>query len=164
AVLGALLFANAGVKMSVINSEADALKGQLADVPKGSKVLGVYVDLSSGSAFNTHALSLAVIERAAYVPNLFTNTSFVDVAPSMVDLHMPQANPVFAQDLAALADRPRVASENGYWSPAFANDWPAQWDYLLMFKTAEQNALSGLPVCAVSATPEIILYKTEPCA
>lgn len=164
AVLGALLFANAGVKMSAINSEADALKGQLADVPKGSKVLGVYVDLSSGSAFNTHALSLAVIERAAYVPNLFTNTSFVDVAPSMVDLHMPQANPVFAQDLAALADRPRVASENGYWSPAFANDWPAQWDYLLMFKTAEQNALSGLPVCAVSATPEIILYKTEPCA
>ena len=103
-----------------------------------------------------------MIERDAYVPNLFTN-SFVDVAPAMVDLHMPQANPVFAQDLAALAERPRVASENGYWSPAFANDWPEQWDYLLMFKTPEQDDLSELPVCAVSATPEIILYKPKPC-
>lgn len=164
AVLGALLFANAGLKMSAINSQATALRGQLAEVPKGAKVLGVYVDLSSGTAFNTHALSLAVIERAAYVPNLFTNTSFVDVTPAMVDLHMPQANPVFAKDLATLATRPRIASENGYWSTAFANDWPEQWDYLLMFKTAEQPALSDLPVCAVSATPEIILYKTEPCA
>ncbi|NQY40953.1 MAG: hypothetical protein HRT80_12735 [Henriciella sp.] len=163
AVLGALSFANAGLKMSAIDSQANALKAQLVDLPKGSKVLGVYVDLSSGTAFNTHALSLAVIERDAYVPNLFTNTSFVDVAPALVDLHMPQANPVFAQDLAALAERPRVASENGYWSPAFANDWPEQWDYLLMFKTPEQDDLSELPVCAVSATPEIILYKTEPC-
>ena len=164
AVLGALLFANAGVKMSVINSQANALQDQLAEIPEGSKVLGVYVDLSSGTAFNTHALSLAVIERNAYVPNLFTNTSFVDVAPAMVDLHMPQANPVFAKDLPALAEQARAASENGYWSPSFANDWPEQWDYLLMFKTAEQEALSDLPVCALSATPEIILYKTEPCA
>ena len=164
AVLGALLYVNAGLKMSVINAQANGLKEQLADIPMGSKVLGVYVDLFSGTAFNTHALSLAVIERNAYVPNLFTNTSFVDVTPAMVDLHMPQSNPVFAKDLAALAERPRIASENGYWSQQFANDWPGQWDYLLMFKSADQDALSDLPVCAVSATPEIILYKTEPCA
>lgn len=164
AVLTILLFANAGLRLSETHRQTLALQDQLAVVPKGSKVLGVYADLSSRTAFNSHALSFAVIERAAYVPNLFTNTSFVDVTPAMVDLHMPQSNPVFAKNLAMLADRRAIASENGFWSKGFANDWPEQWDYLLMFKTAEQDALSDLPVCAVSATPQIIIYKTEPCA
>ena len=77
---------------------------------------------------------------------------------------MPQSDPVLAKNLATLAERPAIASENGFWSKGFANDWPEQWDYLLMFKTAEQDGLSDLPVCAVSATPQVIIYKTEPCA
>ena len=160
----ALLFTNAGTQMQNVDHQSQALRQQLVDLPIGSKIMAVYADEQSGNAFTVHAVSLAVIDRAAFVPNLFTNTSFVDVTPGVVDLHMPQAWPIGAADLAMLADRPAVASENGYWSKDFANDWPRRWDYLLMFKTAEQDALSDLPVCAVSATPEIILYKTEPCA
>ena len=161
--VAALLFLNAGAKMSEIDRQADSLREQLADLPKGAKILAVFSDVSVGSPFNMHAPSLAVIERAAYIPNLFTNTSFVDVKPAMVDLHMPQANPVLAQDLPTLATRARVAAPHGFWSSEFANDWPEQWDYLLLFKSADHSGLSDLPVCAVSATPEIILYKTEPC-
>ncbi|MFN3213265.1 MAG: hypothetical protein ACE37M_09175 [Henriciella sp.] len=163
AALATLLFVNAGLQMSKTHSKAKGLQDQLATLPEGSKLLGVYADPSSRTAFNSHALSFAVIERAAYIPNLFTNTSFVDVTPAMVDLHMPQSDAVLAQNLALLAERPAVPSENGYWSKDFANDWPRRWDYLLMFKQPDQAALSDLPVCAVSATPEIILYKTEPC-
>lgn len=159
----ALLFANAGTQMQQVDRQSQALRAQLVDLPKGSKVMAVYADEQSGNAFTVHGVSLAVIDRAAFVPNLFTNTSFVDVTPQMVDLHMPQAWPIGAKDLATLADRPAIASENGYWSKDFANDWPRRWDYLLMFKTPAQEGLTDLPVCAVSATPEIILYKTEPC-
>lgn len=162
--LGFVAFANAAIQMASIDRQADTLRAQLAALPTGQKVLITFYDEESNTPFAAHAGALAVIERNAYVPNLFTNTSFVDVAPQMIDLHMPQSKPVYSDELLDWAARPTVASENGHWSLSFAADWPNQWDYLLFFKTAEQSALGDLSVCEISATPTVILYQTKPCA
>lgn len=163
AVIAVLAFANGAAQMIVVDRQFDDLKRVLADLPEGERVLHVLSDPGHDSAFTAHASALAVIERSAYVPNLFTNTSPVDVTADMVDWHMPQAKPLFAEDLAELAAKPAVASRNGYWSLAFAHGWPDRWDYLLYFKSSDGAGLTAAPVCEVSATPEIILYKTGAC-
>ena len=158
-----LAFANGALQMAWVDRQNSALKSVLSDMPRGAKVLTVYAEAEIDSAFTAHAGALAVIERSAYVPNLFTNTSLVDVTPSMVDLHMPQAKPVFASELADFAARAPTASRNGYWSLGFAAAWPSRWDYLLYFKTPDQAGLEGFEICEISATPAIILYKTSAC-
>ncbi|MEO0448787.1 MAG: hypothetical protein AAFZ74_00550 [Pseudomonadota bacterium] len=155
---------NGAIHMAENDQQAAAFKPILADLPEGSKVLSVFADPEIDSAFTAHAVTLAVIERAAFVPNLFTNTSPVDVAAGMVDLHMPQSLPLLIGELDYWAQRPPAASQNGYWSPEFASGWPERWDYILLFKGDRVVDLSRHPVCAVSATPEVILYKIEPCA
>lgn len=163
ALMIALAFANGGFQMAKLDGKADTLKPVLAHLPEGAKVLNVFESPEVDSAFTSHAASIAVIERSAFIPNLFTNTSPVDVARHMADLHMPQALPVLALSLPVLANRPAAESQNGYWSQEFADAWPDRWEYLLVFKTPAFSGLHSLPVCEVSATPEIILYKTEPC-
>ena len=160
----AMSIGNGAIHMAQNDRQAEAFKPLLAELPEGAKVLSVFAEPEVDSAFTAHAATLAVIERAAFVPNLFTNTSPVDVTSNVVDLHMPQSLPLLVGELDYWAQKPAVKSANGYWSPGFASDWPERWDYLLLFKGDLDVDLSGHPVCAVSATPEIILYKTEPCA
>lgn len=155
---------NSAIHMAENDRQATAFKPILAEIPEGAKVLSVFADPEIDSAFTAHAATLAVIERAAFVPNLFTNTSPVDVTASMVDLHMPQSLPLLIGELDYWAQKPPAPSRNGFWSPDFASNWPERWDYLLLFKGQREIDLANQPVCAVSATPEIILYKTEPCA
>ncbi|MEL6857431.1 MAG: hypothetical protein AAFO74_03535 [Pseudomonadota bacterium] len=162
--LTAIAFANGAGHMITVDRQFDDLKRVFVALPGGATVLHVLPDRSHFTAFTKHGTALSVIERSAYVPNLFTNTSPVDVAPTMVDWHMPQASPLFVEDLQTLAERAPVMSRNGYWSPGFAHAWPERWDYLLYFKRPTDDGLSGLPVCEVAATPEIILYKTGACA
>ncbi|MHA7898483.1 MAG: hypothetical protein ACX94B_01370 [Henriciella sp.] len=164
AALAALSLSNGAAQMAQIDRDADELRTLLADLPQGAKVLTVFAAPEVDSVFTSQASTLAVIERGAFVPNLFTNTSPVNVAPGMVDLHMPQALPLLIGELDYWAAKARQASANGYWSQSFASDWPEQWDYLLLFKDEFAVDLDAQLVCAVSATPKIILYKTEPCA
>jgi hypothetical protein len=165
-IFGALMaasYANGAAQLANTDNQANQLREVVADLPEGSKVLSVYSDPSAASAFSAHAVSLAVIERNAFVPNLFTNTSPVDITPDMVDLHMPQSAPILAANLAGLAKRPRTESENGFWSPYFARDWPAQWNYLMLFEGETATRLDGLPVCEIAMAATVRLYKTGSC-
>ena len=163
AVLGGAMMINGAVQMARLDAQAGALSSVLADLPEGATVLNVFSDPGADTAFTSHAASLAVIERSAFIPNLFTNTSPGDVTSQMVDLHMPQALPAMADNLSIHASRPAAESQNGYWSPYFADAWPERWDYLLVFSTPDFTGLEDLPVCAVSTTDGIFLYKTQPC-
>ena len=162
-ILGVAAFSNGAIQMAALDRQTDALRAELAFLPDGQKVLIGFAAPETYSSFTAHAASIAVIERNAYVPNLFTNTSIVDVTPEMIDLHMPQSNPIYADEFAFWEAQPAVASKNGFWSMGFAADWPNRWDYVLYFKSAQQPALIALPLCEVSATPTIILYKTGAC-
>ena len=135
----------------------------LNELPVGAKVFAAVAAEEHEPAFALHAVAMATIERSAFVPGLFTNTSPVDIQPQMADWHMPQGRTYLGAELAALAAQPRQSSANGYWSEAYASAWPEAWDYLLYFKASTNPGLTDLPVCEAKSTPTMILYATAPC-
>ncbi|MEL7453457.1 MAG: hypothetical protein AAGJ50_08820 [Pseudomonadota bacterium] len=162
-LLGLMAFINGGEKLAAVDRQADSFRAQLSHLPAGKKVFVAFSGPQITTDFNLHAAGLAVIERNAFVPNLFTNTSWVNVTEDMIDLHLPQGHPIIADELLGLIEQPVKASRNGFWSTGYAADWPNRWDYLLYFKRTSQPGLNDLPVCEVSATPTTIIYKTGAC-
>ncbi len=163
-LVAALLFANGALQLATVDRQSRILQALLADVPVGAKVFSSISSLEVAPAFTPHAVSMAVIERSAFVPSLFTNTSPVDIVPGMADWHMPQARLYFDYELSKLVALPPEPSKNGYWSEAYAYSWHERWDYLIYFKHADEDGLSDVPVCEVKSTPQIILYATGACA
>lgn len=161
--IGVALFANGAVQMAHIDRQAQTLRTVLSELPAGAKVFAAVAAEEHEPAFALHAVAMATIERSAFVPGLFTNTSPVDIQPQMADWHMPQGRTYLGVELAALAAQPRQSSANGYWSEAYATAWPEAWDYLLYFKAPTDPGLTDLPVCEVKSTPTMILYATAPC-
>ncbi|WP_300391157.1 hypothetical protein [Henriciella sp.] len=162
--LGTMMFLNGAVHMAQTDSKADEVRSLLSAMPRGARMLSAY-DAGPGFdlPFAMHASGIAVIERSAYVPGLFTNTSPVDVALSNIEIHMPQSLPIGVGELEAAARRPSAHSENGYWSLGYADNWPERWDYLLFFKGSPSSSLDGLPVCERARSDNAILYKTGRC-
>jgi hypothetical protein len=158
-----LTFVNGANEFRKIDHQADEFRVLLADLPQGSKILKSFSSEEAKTNFSLHAINMSVIERQAFVSALFTNTSLVDVTPAMVDFNLPQLNGLSPKALAIAVMRPAVASENGYWSLGFANDWPNRWDYIMLFKTPDDPGLQDLPVCEVSSIETAILYKVGSC-
>lgn len=164
AVLTSLTMMNGAWQMARFNMQAQSVRDLIGEMPEGARVLTAFDDGPLlDFAFIIHADGIAVIEKAAYVPGLFTNTSPVDVAPENVDLHMPQSLPLTSKRLAETASMPVEASTNGYWSPGFARGWPGRWDYVLYFRGEAGQRLTGLPLCATAEGPQAILYRVGAC-
>lgn len=158
---GALLFtllANGALQMSRIDNQARMLRDVIAGLPQGARLLPARHE-SADLSYALHSAGLAVIDRSAFVPNLFTNTSPVDVSPAMRDLHMPQAWPLLEGQLreSMRADLPRSA--NGYWSRQYYFGWPEHWDYVLYFRSDAAQSLTLEPLCLIDERPLFALYR-----
>ena len=164
ASLMALVFLNGGMHMARQNAEANELRALFDALPRGARLLAAYENGPSlDFPFVMHASGIAVIERSAYVPNLFTNTSPVDVAPQNIHLHMPQSLPLSAEMLREAAKKPSAFSANGFWSMGFADNWPERWTHLVFFTGQPGDSLSGLPVCEKARTGSAVLYRIGGC-
>ena len=165
AVIAGLLMlaviANAALQMSRLDAKADSLREVVAALPSGARVLPARHE-DTDLTLAIHSAALSVIDRAAYVPNLFTNTSPVDVTLSMRDQHMPQAWPLLEGQLRKSMTLDRPKSSNGFWSRRYFFDWPSHWDYVLYFRDQESQALEFDVLCAVSLRAEFVLYKINP--
>ena len=162
--LMALVFLNGGMHLARQNAQANELRALFEGLPRGARLLAAYEngpDLDF--PFAMHASGIAVIERAAYVPNLFTNTSPVDVAARNIDLHMPQSLPLSTEKLKAAAHKPSASSANGFWSMGFADNWPERWDYLVFYSGQTGTGLDGLPVCEKARSASAVLYRIGGC-
>ncbi len=164
ALFGAVAFANGAVQMSKTHSRSQSVRAVFSHLPDGAKLLAAQSGDVSDYMFVMNASAMAVIDKSAYVPGLFTNTSPVDIQPEMAALHMPQAQPLKPDYLAQASELDLPPSENGYWSLGYARGWPNHWDYLAYFKNPEQLGLMGFDLCAVQQTPQIILYRIGACA
>ncbi|MEM8812933.1 MAG: hypothetical protein AAGF59_09980 [Pseudomonadota bacterium] len=153
-----LVLANGALHMARIDGETRDLRTVLKALPVGAKLLTAR-DEEADLAFAPHSAGLAVIDRSAYVPNLFTNTSPVDVLPSMRALHMPQSMPLLESELADGANRALPGAQNGHWSPTYYYGWPDHWDYLLFFRGSPTSELKMNGICPVSAGETAILYR-----
>ncbi|MEP9387074.1 hypothetical protein [Mesorhizobium sp. KR9-304] len=157
-LLLAAVYANGAFQMARIDGFARANRDLLAGVSEGARVLSAgHEEADPLLAF--HAAAIAVIERSAYVPNLFTNTSPVGVRPEMRAFHMPQAWPLLEAQLAASASLEPPGSANGYWSPEYYYGWPRHWDYVVYFRSTPEQSLSHPFLCRQAEVPGAVLYR-----
>ncbi len=157
AALVCAVFANGAWQMAENDRQSRALRTVLAAVEPGSRVLPAR-HAEADLAFAGHSVAMAVIEKSAYVPNLFTNTSPVDVRPEMKALHMPQSWPVLRQELEGARRNGLPTPENGHWSSSFFYAWPKNWDYVLYFRAAANQSLDIAGLCPVAEAENLVLY------
>lgn len=90
-----------------------------------------------------HVASLAVIERSAFVPTLFTGHTAVDVAPALKPFDTPVGTPVSPKMLAAGADPATSSIPLGYrferYVRAYWIGWPETFDYLFIIHFAQRG-------------------------
>ena len=157
-LLLAALYINAALQMARVDGLVRANSDLLAGVSEGARVLPAR-DEGTDPLISLHAAGIAVIERSAYVPNLFTNTSPVGVRPEMRALHMPQAWPLLDARLIASAELELPKSANGHWSPQYYYGWSRHWDYVVYFRSLPEQSLSAPFLCREAEAPSAILYR-----
>jgi hypothetical protein len=158
ALLLAALYINAALQMARVDGLARDNRDLLAGVSEGARILPARGE-GTDPLTSLHAAGIAVIERSAYVPNLFTNTSPVGVRPEMRALHMPQAWPLLEAQLTAAADLEPAKPANGHWSRQYYYGWPRYWDYVLYFRSLPEQSLSVPFLCREAEAPSAILYR-----
>lgn len=153
-----VLLANGAYQMARIDSQTRVLRDVIAQLPEGARLLPArHQDADLSFAF--HSAALAVIDRAAFVPNLFTNTSPVDVRPAMRDLHLPQAWPLLEEQLRRSMDEELPQSDNGHWSRRYFFGWPDHWDHVLYFRSDRTQNLALDSLCLIDERPLFALYR-----
>ncbi len=157
----ATVFVNGALQMARIDASAQSLRQLVSAVPMGARVLSARHE-QANLRLVIHSVALAAIDRSAFVPNLFTNTSPVDVREPMRRLHQPQAWPLTQDALRRAMPLDLPPSENGYWSLQYYFGWPRHWDYLVYYRTAADQKLDLPPLCAVLETADAVLYRIEP--
>ncbi|MEM6463050.1 MAG: hypothetical protein AAF724_14145 [Pseudomonadota bacterium] len=151
-------FANATFQMQSIDRQTRELSALLSGLPQSARLLPAR-SADAELSFALHSAAMAVIERSAYVPNLFTNTSPVDVHPKMLAQHMPQAWPLLEEQLLSTRDLTLPAPGNGHWSRSYYYGWPKHWDYVIYFRTAANQALQIDGLCKVDEREAFALYR-----
>lgn len=160
ALLGAVLVLqvqNGAPKMAAADAFHDHLKTDLALLPEGARVLFAY-EAGAPLRIAQHAGALAVIERDAYVPSLFTNTSPVGVRPDWRNRHLPAGR---RPDLAALADaagNPAPTAANGLWSENYYDGWPKAFTHVLYMRAVGGPAPVLAGATPLLARPDYVLY------
>ncbi|MEQ1929936.1 MAG: hypothetical protein ABL957_05305 [Parvularculaceae bacterium] len=159
----ALQLHNGWSKIAHTDDYLGEVRAGLASMPEGARVLQSF-DPSAPLRRGTHAGALAVIEKDAYVPSLFTNTSPVGVAPEMRALHLPAGYRLSLGTLAAAADSPLPPAVNGVWSEAYYFDWPRRFTHVLHMKAPDGSAPDLAGACFEAGGRFYALFRTGPCA
>ena len=156
-VLMIAAFANGAYQLAKTDARTRELGAVVGQLPVGARVLPARHE-TADMAFALHSAALAVIERSAFVPNLFTNTSPVDVQPSIRALHMPQAWPLLDEQLEFAAELELPDAANGHWSTRYFYGWPDHWDYMIYFRSAPDQRLVRDELCPIAEKPGVVLY------
>ena len=128
------------------DSETAELRQVISAMPKGMRMLTV--DASGSPHANHHAPLLAVIDRDAFVPTLFTGIMTVKPKPEFRLLSTPSGSPYpdLAQFLAGYGvaspttDIPAGVGGRNYWL-----GWERNFDYVLVIHYGNRLALTELP-------------------
>lgn len=156
----ALQVANAVPNLARIDSHLHAIRDAMADLPPGAMVLPV-TDGLADQAFANHAVALSVIEVGGYAPNLFTNTSPVDVVEVMKPLHAPQAIPISPRQLADGMEKKLPDAANGHWSREFYFNWPTTFTHILFTRADGAEGLDLKVLCPMSEGRGFVLYTVK---
>ena len=126
-----------GSRLLVVQSEMPAGGEEFADVPRA-------LALRSAVAF-IHMPALAVIDRGAFVPNLFLHRQPLDVTARNAEL-IPPSRPydlgiLTPEELVARADASlRAATAATPDARSWGADWPKHYDFVLWIDFGEEPA------------------------
>ena len=137
------------------------LIGAFKQVDRGARVLSGWnkEHVNSNLTF-AHGVSFAVIESAAFVPNLFTATSIVKVRPEYRQMHRHGAPPLTPSQLSAALGRTVELSKNRERGNAdYYYGWERTFDYFLWLKSSDQQEPQFPFLKETSRGSRFILYK-----
>ncbi len=166
-LLGAVLLLQAqhgSAKMAAADAFHDRLRADLARLPEGARLLQAFAP-GAGLRLANHAGALAVIERDAFVPSLFTNTSPVGVRPEWRARHLPAGRRPDLTALAEAAAAPSPAADNGLWAQNYYDDWPSAFTHVLYMRGEDGPAPDLAGAAPLLARPDYVLYavtKNQP--
>ena len=135
-----------------LDSEVSEARDVLAHLPKGETVLPVLGDHPRMERRLTwHIGTIAVIERDAFVPLLFTGTTIVVARPAYAD-RIAKVGADFATRRDLLL-QPSLA-------PAYLKDWPEHYDYVLLREHGTGYVVPDF-LARVAAAPSVDLLRIE---
>ena len=151
---------NAAPNLVRTADQFETVRATFSHLPKGARVLPVS-DGVADQIFAHHAVSLAVIEADAFVPNLFTNTSPVDVRDAYKHLHSPQGIPITADALKEGLNKSLPKAENGHWTRDFYFSWPNSFTHILFVRADAQKSLDFQELCLIKESENHALYEIK---
>jgi hypothetical protein len=152
------VFANAGSMLSRADRGNREVREVLEAVPQGARILPAQSTYAP-RLFAARAVDMAVIDRSAFVPDLFANTSLVGIKDPMRPLYMPQSWPLREHVLRESENLELPDAQNGYWSRRYYFGWSKHWDYILYFHAEPGDRLDLSSLCPVARTERVSLYK-----
>jgi hypothetical protein len=173
-VLGGVLLLTA-IRSVGIASALATVDGQVAEVrqvisamPCGMRLLLVDTSARTGSLppwATTHVGMLAVIDRDAFVPNLFTGLGTVRPAPELRAASTPNDSPLSLSELAdglGRSDAPAEDLPNGRGGRIYWWGWDHKFDYVLVlhFDSSSAAVPGILQRAATSSVAD--LYRINP--
>jgi hypothetical protein len=169
------ILAMTAVRSLGIASTLRRLDGQIADVrhvltamPRGMRLLVAQSPVLPGDVpmrrATLHVALLAVIDRDAFVPYLFTPFTTVRPAAGMLASSTPFGSPLSLSDLQAglgRKDGPRPPQGDGLGGRVYWMGWENKFDYLLYEHFGHRSPALPVNVRLVSASPVADLYRIE---
>lgn len=145
---------------AIVRTDAafDEARMTLRSLPAGARILPVQDD-PIDFVVGAHLSSLAVTEREAYVPNLFTHTSPVGVRAAYRPRHLPGG----AVYRAAFLDAERLPAptEARYHSDAFYHGWPAFFTHVVYARSDAGHRLKTDRLEEVAASRRVVVYRVR---
>ena len=111
-----------------------------------------------------HVALLAVVDRDAFVPYLFTSITTVRPAAAMLASSTPFGSPLSLSDLQAgfgRKDEPGAAQGDGLGGRVYWMGWENKFDYLLYEHFGHRSPTLPANVRLVSTSPIADLYRIE---
>jgi hypothetical protein len=104
-----------------------------------------------------HLPALAIIDRSAFIPYLFSGWTTVAPAPRNTGLFVATGGPLTPQQFAtgATIQQRDIYGEQAYW-----RDWPRHFDFLLWFDFGAATRLkSDVPLTVAARDADFALYR-----
>jgi hypothetical protein len=151
-----------------LDGQIGEVRQVLAAMPRGMRLLVAQSPISRGDVpmrrATMHVGLLAVIDRDAFVPNLFTWSMTVRPAPAMLASSTPLGSPLSLSDLRAgfgRRDDPGAAQGDGLGGRVYWMGWENKFDYLLYEHFGHRSAALPDNVRLLSASSVADLYRIE---
>ena len=138
--------------MQAMDRQIAALRALVAPIPRGMRVLVIHGAVNEGSSSSVtsramgHAGMVALIDRDAFIPDLFTSLGTVHVTPPMRALASTNGYGLGVAELVqgfGRHDDPKVEVVDGYGGRVFWLGWEHKFDYLLVIHVG--SGIANLP-------------------